>query len=686
MVMAPVLCVVLLVLFALGRCGSLRMAVVYGFLVGGGLLVAITELLAGFDCLTAPCLAVAWGVALAGVLVLFLYDHRAIGRRLGKLRRAVPIAWKRWDRLTRVCLLAVAGIVLLTGVLGLMAPPNNADAMCLYSARVVNWIHQGNVDYHPAQHAICQYQPPLHSYALLHLQVLSGDDILANLPQWFSFLIIIVVVSRITARLGGSGRAQAIAALLAATLPVGILQSTSVQSNLSNAAFLLCFVLFFTRVLRRVSLAGVIWAGLSAGLALLTKGYAYPYGLFVGASAILAYGSQALRQKQGPRLAAMAGAAVAVILIAAVLNTGYYLRNVRLLGSILPASESGGQFALPNSLPEAAWRIGQHGWHHLRTPWDLYLAWRARTTGQVDWNRLPLVNEDTSGNFPHMVLALILPVVALWGVACSGKRKNRRTDRSGDGSVLAASLGLCLVLIVIGLWTIRLPNDWVGRWHTFAFLVMIPLLAWLGEDVLRNRRWVEWLVAGLLVLYVLPFLLLNPWKPLLPGYRTQPPIWSISRDRRRFYGFYRYETFQTIARMAERIGCRRLGIVHLLGGSWEYPFWVLLDSHAGQKNVRLVPVLPAKKTNPTDQVQPLPPLIVLSRIGQDTPEMRALARSHLLALQNRLDREGLPSATYRIDEHYSLLFTGSAVKFCPNFPPASKTGPKRSARSQEAAQ
>jgi hypothetical protein len=670
------LCVILPVLIALGRCGSLRMAGVYGFLAGAGLLLGITELLAGLDRLRGPGLAVAWGLALAGLIALSLRDRRRIGQQLARLSRSVPGGWRGSDRLTRFCILVVIGILLVTGVLGLLAPPNNSDAMCVYYPRVVNWIHQGNVEYHPAQLAVCQYQPPLHGYALLHLQVLSGDDILANLPQWSAFLVSIVVVSLLTARLGGSGRVQAIAALLAATLPVGILQSTSVQSNLSNAALLLCFALLFTRLGGRVTAAGVFWAGLSAGLALMTKGYAYPYGLFVGAGAFLAYGVQALRQKQGRRLIALAGAAMAVILIAATLNAGYFLRNVQLLGSILPARESSGQFALPTSLPEATWRIGRHGWHHLRTGWDVYLAIRVRGTSQSNLNRLPPVNEDTSGNFPHMILALVVAGAALVRLLRRRGVQRHGAERSSDASALAGSLGLCLLLIVLGLWTIRVPNDWVGRWHSFAFLAMIPLLAWLGEDLLRKRRWARWLVVVLLVLYALPFLLLNPWKPLLPGYRTQPPIWSIHRDRRRFYGHYRYETFQTIAAAAERLGCRRLGMVHLASGSWEYPFWVLLDAHAGQRDIRLVPVLPDKQSASRAPAEPVPPLIVLSRIAQDTPAMAAHARNTWAALQQRLDREGLESARQKIDENYSLLYTGPAVKYCPVTPPASQPGLK----------
>jgi 4-amino-4-deoxy-L-arabinose transferase-like glycosyltransferase len=90
--------------------------------------------------------------------------------------------------------------------------------------------------------------PPSHGaeYVTLHRQLLSGGDRLANLPQWFASMGSLFVVSLIAARLGATARGQALAALFCATLPMGILQSTSTQNDFVVAYWLACLVALVT--------------------------------------------------------------------------------------------------------------------------------------------------------------------------------------------------------------------------------------------------------------------------------------------------------------------------------------------------------------------------------------------------------------------------------------------------------
>ena len=55
------------------------------------------------------------------------------------------------------------------------------------------WIQRGSIDFYPTAIERQNYQPPLAEFAILHLQLLSGSDRFANLVQWFSFVVSIVL-------------------------------------------------------------------------------------------------------------------------------------------------------------------------------------------------------------------------------------------------------------------------------------------------------------------------------------------------------------------------------------------------------------------------------------------------------------------------------------------------------------
>jgi hypothetical protein len=146
--------------------------------------------------------------------------------------------------------------------------------MTYHLTRVMHWQQDRSLDFYATSIQRQLHLTPGAEYVTLHLQLLSGGDRLANLPQWFASMGSLFVVSLIAARLGATARGQALAALFCATLPMGILQSTSTQNDFVVAYWLACLVALVTDATTR-GWPWVLALGAALGLATLTKATAF---------------------------------------------------------------------------------------------------------------------------------------------------------------------------------------------------------------------------------------------------------------------------------------------------------------------------------------------------------------------------------------------------------------------------
>src|SRR5260370_30814783 len=123
---------------------------------------------------------------------------------------------------------------------------------------------------------------PLDECLMLHAYVLPGGDGLINLLAFAAYAGSIVGVSAVAGAFGLNPRSQAWAALFCATLPNAILQASGAKNDFLLAFWLVCAVYFAAR-------RDALWLGLSAALALDTKGTAYLFlpPLLVYAVAVL---------------------------------------------------------------------------------------------------------------------------------------------------------------------------------------------------------------------------------------------------------------------------------------------------------------------------------------------------------------------------------------------------------------
>ena len=241
--------------------------------IWGAYLILLTEGLSLFKGLSSLPIAMGWSLALIAILV--------IGTRSGHVRRGFQVILSGFRSLNRfeVVLLSLMAIMaFLLFAVAIATPTNNVDAMDYHMPRVMQWAQNRTLAHFPSVHESQNLRPYWAEAVILHLRVLWGNDQPAGLVQWFIMIASLIATSGIAALLGGDRKAQWLTAVLAFSIPMSLLQSTTTQNDYVSAFWVVCLAYFVIlsrkRDLSRLELLGL---GLSFGLGMLTKGTFFPF-------------------------------------------------------------------------------------------------------------------------------------------------------------------------------------------------------------------------------------------------------------------------------------------------------------------------------------------------------------------------------------------------------------------------
>jgi len=230
-----------------------------------------------------------------------------------------------------VLLIGVVAIAAATGIIAFTAPPNNYDSMYSHTAKIPCWVQNHSVAHYATHSMHALRYEPFAGFCNLQFQVLTGGDTFANGVQWFSMIGCLVGVSLIARCLGAQARGQTFAVVLCATLPMGIMQSTSTQVDYVTSFWLVCVVYHLLLLIANPSSWSLtLLLGASLGLALLTKAtnyfFAFPFGIWLAWFLIRKLKGRAFLQ--GFVIAAMA----------LLINAPHYARNISTFGHPLGLS------------------------------------------------------------------------------------------------------------------------------------------------------------------------------------------------------------------------------------------------------------------------------------------------------------------------------------------------------------
>ncbi|MFI5180753.1 MAG: ArnT family glycosyltransferase [Thermoanaerobaculia bacterium] len=473
----------------------------------------------------------AWWIVLAFGAVAVVLALRHLYRHL---ERIPDTRQPRPEAFVAGAVLAILAVTLLTA---LVSPPNNYDALVYHNARVMQWWDHGDLGFWATPIDRQLRMPPLASYFRLSLYGLTGTDLFFNAVQWIFFLYAIFGAWALAESLAPGRKAGALAAILVATMPMALLQSTSSQNDLVCTGYVVAAAYFLVRVLRET--AGSVRTDLAllggaVGLACLTKGTAIPLTLpllTVGVGKALLAAARSGRDRR----TALAGAAAGIGL-AALLNVPHAARVLSWFGSVeshypevvrMPVYledgiGTGGARVLSQLTRNGVLQLGQlrllgvrstsltgaaarlHTWLGLDVD-DPSITFGRTHFAEARWQLLN--HEDTAPSTFHFLLALLAPGLLL--------------ARRFSGTGLRRPLGMALAVGWL-LWTALCLSvafmPWNQRLQLPALVLLMAPAAALWSAMPRAGR----LVSVVALTMSLPYLFLNYSRPLVGVGRIAP--------------------------------------------------------------------------------------------------------------------------------------------------------------------
>ncbi len=544
-------------------------------------LAAVVTMGAGIA-LSSEALSLLKALTQVGLVIVWLavfFVVLALTWRRGAFKRFVR-TWERldWRFLSvteRLFLLASALFSAILFVVARLAPPNTNDSLSYHLGRVMHWIQNQGVMHYPTAIDRQLWMPPWAEMAVLQLHLLKGDDGLSNMVQWFSMTASLVLVSLIAKRLGAGRMGQLFAVLFCVTLPMGILQASSSQTDYVTALWLLSLA-YYSLLAHQRQLSGLEWALLCLVVALgvLTKGTFYTFALPFLAWLLVSTWRRA--GWQGSTRYILLG-----FFIVGVLNAGAWVRNTITYG--FPLGPRQAIAALSNDALSPGILVSnliRNSTLHLGTPYGVIngparelvdlihgvigLDPQDPRTTLDEYRVKRYLHEDRAGN-PFHFLLIPTAFFLLWRPASGRLRFNTQ--------VLFALLILSTFLIFSAVY----------KWQSTGSRLLLPFfVAWaplVGAAFDRpGLRYARMAAAIILIAAGLHPLISNPSRALLPLSADFASLFAEPREQLLFASSPEVmPAYHSLASDIRASGCLDIGI-KIDSSDIEYPFWFLLEA------------------------------------------------------------------------------------------------------------
>lgn len=483
------------------------------------------------------------------------------------------------DLATGILFAVILVFIVGTLLLALFSPPNTWDALTYHMSRVMHWVQNGSLAPYPTAIPRQVVFNPGFEYFVLHLFLLVGNDAAVNLVQWLAMLGTLTGVSLLAQCLGASRLGQLMAVVAAITIPMGIVEASSLQGDYMAAFFIVTAIYSLWALFSTHQWRWSLLFGASSGLAILVKGIG---GVFI-APLLGWFLFDSCLHSSLRRWSQVLGVIVLLVIINfapvwrlshAFDSKGLFeiskesreVMNARLSGDVLAGnllrnagSHAGTSFESLNGIltkvvKKTAMKVGVN----LDDPRDLFNGI------QFEFS-VPTRNENMTSAGWHLLLVIVF-------FCCAGR--------------LSCSWGLfkrymfILVLMALLFCALVRWQPWITRFHLPFFLA-----ASAGIGVMLERvfpRWLRWIVIVILVAAALPYLI-NAYPRALLGKKS---VFFKPREAQYFaMDGSRHQSYARAADLLAASSCRDIGLV-IGPDDWEYPLWPMLFVR-GVKNFRL---------------------------------------------------------------------------------------------------
>jgi hypothetical protein len=462
-------------------------------------------------------------------------------------------------------LIPILIIVLTTLFIAIKSTPNTWDSMTYHLSRIEHWVQNRNINFYQTHIERQLYMSPFAEIAMLQIRLLGGGN-LVNLIQWFAMIGSLVCVSLIGRYLKLNSHLQTLTSLIAATIPSGIIQSTSTQNDYVVSFFVISFVFLLFDNHQKPSGLKLFFLGASLGLAVLTK----PIACFYLAPFLLFFIISSLKNRKILLVAI-------VLSIAMTINLTHYIRLYSTYRNFVgPESQNYtvGSFApkyiAANSLKNLSNHFGTpnltlnmkiaKGISNISRRMNVDINDPNITWPNNNFDVYPLnTNECNVGNLFHLFLIIIFVTLLII---------KRPSQKSTSLYILLSVTAFALVISLLR-W-----QPWSSRFHLPFFTLMSPIIA-IGLS--KTATYIKLSTIVTLVLFSSYWLLSNHTRSLVGSdsiitQNSDTALFNVKPDLRIYYS-------QTASYLYSH-DHRKIGL-NTGGDSWEYPLWKKLHQSYG---------------------------------------------------------------------------------------------------------
>lgn len=221
-----------------------------------------TEILSLLNLINSPLIILTNSIFFMSILLIFRQEFSNL------LRQAFVIK--------SVSLYITILILILTFVQGFLSAPNTTDGMVRRLPIVMFWVQEQTL-YQDIIRNGHDFMGPFAQYILLHLYIIFNGDRILFLSQWIAFIGVITLSLLISQKIGASSKSLPIILMLVVTLPIAVLGSNSIQTDMVTTVFVLFSVYFALNFLRNTTFINCVLVSIAIGLGILTKATFFLY-------------------------------------------------------------------------------------------------------------------------------------------------------------------------------------------------------------------------------------------------------------------------------------------------------------------------------------------------------------------------------------------------------------------------
>ena len=489
-----------------------------------------------------------------------------------------------FNRFISATLVLALFALLLAGWEALFSPPNNWDSMTYHLPRIMHWLQNNNVNFYDAITARQLTMPPLGEYlVLVSFALANGGDYLANLVQYFFFIIDIALICSLSWQISKNPFVLRFTFIVATCTPIALAEASTTQVDLIATTWVLTgisSVVAFQNRLMSWALFTLSFSG-SILLAAATKPTAvlflFPVAVYL-VVIVLRYNDERLLIRF-KRVLALAGFS---IISAAIgfgptawrtyekfgvwVDTSDNLQNSRIelqgiFGNILRIALN--NFGIPSVIGEKIASPLTSLVEKIGILWTdpSFVGYGHIAT--ISYGR----NEDYAANPFQLIMLLVFAIPLIF----FGPRINKFVR-----PLVIILLGMIFIQASVLKW-----NLWTNRLMIPIFLLSSVAIA-VGIEYFANRgsnrnRTFKRLVVGTLLfstaIYGFFFVIQNQYRPII----SSSSILTNPRENTYFNAInldQRAEFQKSISKINELPDNSKVLLI-LGGDSWEYPFWAL---------------------------------------------------------------------------------------------------------------